>query len=1142
MKTNRILLLFLLLLLAPFHAYAAAPTVGTLKPSGLVANGAPYRASASSVLTLPTKGMLNGLVNPNGDSCTVSFDYGPTTAYGSSASYGTVSGTSSVAVSSQMYFTWVTDGSDQSLHYRTKVVCSGTTWYGNDVTFVPFTSTVRSNYNLEPDNASFPTANIHNVPTCSDSATLATFDMKNWNNYDVTLDYTAGTDHGSVVIGSFQVQQVFVGKGSIAAFYYNYTLFEQILTNDRLCSEPQSPSSLVRGYALGNPGGVGQIYTLYNDNSAPITLDVMAGSDIFSVTIPARSRKLIATALAEAQFSYNSAPFMILSPLGGVFWADRYLVTAAPVSSTVATSDFLLRNNDDAAHTAVLRNGAGTEHRYTLPPYGSQTVTVEYGNWDLYLVVPDMVGPAMVGDHVKVASLNPGLIPQTISFGAAPAMAVGGANGTVSATATSGLAVTFSSLTPSVCTVSGATVTAVTAGTCTIAADQTGNGSYAPALQVSQSFPVSGKPAFAYTNFPGLISMWAGGGNAVDSISGNNGALQGSATYAAGYAGQGFSFDGTAGGYVSIPDSSSLHPAQYSASAWFNWGDIGTGNIQFLMGKGVERFEIHTGSNNSIRFIPAGYPSSYVDSPANAIQTGWNHIAVTYGSGEAKIYMNGALVASRSSISGAADLTTATAPLVFGGRSDASYYFKGGIDEVGLFNRVLSASEVSSIFTNSATGFTLAASAVPGATGAVISGSVNDNMADTTVSVEYGLTSGYGMSTTATPATITAGSGMTPVTATLTGLQACATTYHYRLKATNAVGTSVSGDQNFSTLPCQSISFGPAPDIITGTTGTVSATGGPSGNPVIFSSLTPSICTISGSTVTAIAAGTCTIAANQAGNSSYGAAPQVTQSFSINKDQSSNVTSIVFDTAAPATLYAAIDGEGIHKSTDSGASWTKLAVQPGNLRVKALLFNPTTPGSLYTVTYGSGIWKSSDSGASWSACTNGAAASFYAFSLAIDPAGILYAGTEGGIFTSTNGCTSWSAVNSGLTVDAAKPPVVITVDGSSLYAGLDGLGVWKKVDTGNWEDKSSGLPANSRVKGIVKGATNLYAAIYGSGVYRSSDSGASWISCSGQPANLNILSLQIDGSGYLYAGTEDGVFVSEDGCGSWTAMNNGLPN
>ena len=78
---------------------------------------------------------------------------------------------------------------------------------------------------------------------------------------------------------------------------------------------------------------------------------------------------------------------------------------------------------------------------------------------------------------------------QTITFGAAPSLSVGG-TGTVSATAGSGLTVTFTSLTASVCTVSGAVVTGVAAGTCTIAANQGGNANWMPAAQVTQSFSV----------------------------------------------------------------------------------------------------------------------------------------------------------------------------------------------------------------------------------------------------------------------------------------------------------------------------------------------------------------------------------------------------------------------------------------------------------------------------------------------------------------------------------------------------------------------------------------------------------------------------------------------------------------------------
>ena len=59
------------------------------------------------------------------------------------------------------------------------------------------------------------------------------------------------------------------------------------------------------------------------------------------------------------------------------------------------------------------------------------------------------------------------------------------------------------------------------------------------------------------------------------------------------------------------------------------------------------------------------------------------------------------------------------------------------------------------------------------------------------------------------------------------------------------------------------------------------ASGGRSGNPVVFASTTPATCTVAGSTATIVAAGTCTITANQAGNANYNPAPQVTRSFTI---------------------------------------------------------------------------------------------------------------------------------------------------------------------------------------------------------------------------------------------------------------------
>ena len=78
----------------------------------------------------------------------------------------------------------------------------------------------------------------------------------------------------------------------------------------------------------------------------------------------------------------------------------------------------------------------------------------------------------------------------TITSTAPTNAAVGGAAYTVTATATSGLVVSFATTTPTICTVDAATVTFVGGGTCTITADQGGNAAYSAAAQTLQSFDV----------------------------------------------------------------------------------------------------------------------------------------------------------------------------------------------------------------------------------------------------------------------------------------------------------------------------------------------------------------------------------------------------------------------------------------------------------------------------------------------------------------------------------------------------------------------------------------------------------------------------------------------------------------------------
>ena len=104
---------------------------------------------------------------------------------------------------------------------------------------------------------------------------------------------------------------------------------------------------------------------------------------------------------------------------------------------------------------------------------------------------------------------------------------------------------------------------------------------------------------------------------------------------------------------------------------------------------------------------------------------------------------------------------------------------------------------------------------------------------------------------------------------------------------TDSQGRTISVNRTLKVAGSQSITFGSVPVLaFGGGTGTVTATGGASGNAVTFTSTTPLICTVSGtngSTVTALTAGNCILAANQAGNANYAAAPEVTQTITIGK-------------------------------------------------------------------------------------------------------------------------------------------------------------------------------------------------------------------------------------------------------------------
>jgi hypothetical protein len=128
-------------------------------------------------------------------------------------------------------------------------------------------------------------------------------------------------------------------------------------------------------------------------------------------------------------------------------------------------------------------------------PGGSYNVNA-YFNGTIALL-PSATQITLVDDAYEsdAADLKPYTIAavqaaQTITFGPLPQKTLGSAPFALTATASSGLPVSYLASPAATCTVSGATLTLAGIGTCSITASQAGNASYAAATPVTQSFTV----------------------------------------------------------------------------------------------------------------------------------------------------------------------------------------------------------------------------------------------------------------------------------------------------------------------------------------------------------------------------------------------------------------------------------------------------------------------------------------------------------------------------------------------------------------------------------------------------------------------------------------------------------------------------
>ncbi len=156
---------------------------------------------------------------------------------------------------------------------------------------------------------------------------------------------------------------------------------------------------------------------------------------------------------------------------------------------------------------------------------------------------------------------------------------------------------------------------------------------------------------------------------------------------------------------------------------------------------------------------------------------------------------------------------------------------------------------------------------------------------------------------TSNPGAITASCTAPCTSITVAGLTN-GTAYTFTVTATNGIGTSTASGVSNGVTPVgtQTITFGTQAAQTYAPAGTFNVTAtATSGLTVAFTvPVTTTVCSVTGSTVTMLTTGTCTVVANQAGNTSFSAAATVTQSITINQA----TQTVTFAPATPVVFGA----------------------------------------------------------------------------------------------------------------------------------------------------------------------------------------------------------------------------------------------
>ena len=196
----------------------------------------------------------------------------------------------------------------------------------------------------------------------------------------------------------------------------------------------------------------------------------------------------------------------------------------------------------------------------------------------------------------------------------------------------------------------------------------------------------------------GLVNWWPADGNGLDIFGPNNATPQNNMTYGPGESGLAFQFDGVSA-YLNVGAANLLPP--WTASMWVNRFD-GLTNSTILMGDGVYYLKLEQNPNtHKVGITQLGYLDSIFSSNYIVPTNTWTHLAFVASPTSVALYANGVAQGT---------ITTNNFPLPrsYIGAGFASPRFidfvRGSLDEILVFNRALSASEISGIYSAGSAG------------------------------------------------------------------------------------------------------------------------------------------------------------------------------------------------------------------------------------------------------------------------------------------------------------------------------------------------------------------------------------------------------------------------------------------------------